>query len=142
VTTFLLTPCSDDGVSDEFAGPYEASAECEQLEYFWNQFIIRPNQCFELFMLLATLIFTRYKALGGKKTFKDAAWMITDVASNCLFGVIFDPMAPGHTEAWEAFNANPAMTRDDFWLMLGAPSPPAPRAAPVPAVVPPSPGEP
>jgi len=92
-------------------------------------------------MLLATLIIARYKALGGKKTLKDAAWMITDVASNCLFGVTKNPMTPGHIEAWEAFESNPTMCMGEFYSTLGAPKPPAPRAAPVPDVVPPSPGE-
>lgn len=90
----------------------------------WGMWVTRPNQTIELFVLVAQLLFARFTSLrGDTKELTSPAWMRINTSNSCAWGVYLDPDSPSSVAAFQLFEANPDVTREQFFAVLGAPVP-------------------
>ena len=102
----------------------------------WGMWVTRPNQTIELFVLVAQLLFARFTSLrGDTKELTSPAWMRINQSPSCAWGVYLDPDSPSSVAAFQLREANPDVTREQFFAVLGAPVP-ASRKAYKPASAP------
>lgn len=90
----------------------------------WGMWVTRPNQNIELFVLVAQLLFARFTSLrGDTKLLTSPAWMRINKSPSCAWGVYLDPDSPSSVAAFQLREANPDVTREQFFAVLGAPVP-------------------
>ncbi len=90
----------------------------------WGMWVTRPNQTIELFVLVAQLLFARFTSLrGDTKQLTSPAWMRVNKSPSCAWGVYLDPDSPSSVAAFQLREANPDVTREQFFAVLGAPVP-------------------